>query len=382
MKRLSKPTPRAIDQFLAFLSNESGMLSYEDMTRKALEMGYEPNDLIDASLGSIKYEKSKANLENPLDEILNKVYSQDKTPGQRFIIDPQDVNSKKAKDILNYLEKNKLEGIAVSEDFGTGRSLPKFMALKNAKDDIEKLKSISIGGHEIKHLEDYFIRPDIRNYVEDPFKKGHHAKGIYEVDELNREVKNLPQDEKAVKEILKQSKKSYLKPGVFTKLRGIFGPLANAYGVYSALKAKDAKAAMLEGAALVDPSGIADAAAETNRRLGMSEEEQKEASKQDFYSAMPAEIADEYRMMDQLEKAKEPPKRFNKIKTKLDPGIRPDSDYAKELLNKEPVKEIVAPVEEINPEDLGEKPSPDLEEMDNVKNLKEYLDKKKKQLGY
>ena len=382
-KRLSKPTPKAIDQFLAHLTNESGILSYEDMARKAMEMGYEPNDLIDASLGSIKYDKSGASLEKPLEDILNDIYSKDKVPGQRFIIDPQDVNSKKAKEILQLLQRQNLEGVAVSENFGTGRSLPRFIALKNAKDDLDKLKAISIGGHEIKHLEDYFIRPDIKNYVEDPFKKGHHAKGIYEVDELNREVKNLPEDEKVIKEVLKQNKKNYLKPGLFTKLRGYFGPLANAYGVYSALKAKDSKAAALEAAALVDPTGVADAAAEVNRRLGMSKEEQEESIKEDFYSGMPEEIANEYRMMDQLKKLEEPPKKFKTIKKVLDPGIRPDSDYAKEILSQEvPLEEIAPPVEKINPSDLGERISPDLEEMDNVKTFKEYLDKKKKQFGY
>ena len=313
IKRFSEITPKSIDKFNAFIAN-SPMVSYKDLVDKAIEMGHNPQDLIDAALGSVKYEKSRANLEDPIEDILNSVYENDPTPGNRYVLNPSDVVTKKGKQVAKTLKNNL--GIASGLNYGKSRTIPNYVVIKKPTDDIiEKLQSIAHGGHELRHNEDFLIRPNIDTKVNDPYKKGHHHKGIYEPDELIREVKNLPKDEKAAQEILKQSKKMGLSSSIFTRLRSLLGPVSAGIGAYSALKSGDALAAGLEAASLVDPTGISDAAAEVNRRLKMSPEERKETSKEDFYSAMPLDIQNEQRLLDSLQDQNST--KFKKIKNKI-----------------------------------------------------------------
>lgn len=292
-------------------------ISSEDLIRKARELGYDAGDLIDATLGSVKYEKSKANLSKPLEDVLNDIFETDPTPGKRYVIDPSEAISPRGKDVAKALEGNL--GVATSLNIGKPRALPDYVAVRPAKTDLEKLKGISHAGHELKHQVDYLVRPDFKMEEKDPFKAGHHYKEIYEPSELIKEVKDLPKDEREIKEILNQSKKSFLKPSPFTKLRNIIGPLAAGAGLYSAMKSGDAMGASLEGAALLDPTGISDAAAEINRRLKMTPKEAKEAAREDKYSAIPGGPGPADIMLDQLEDIDEleMQKEIEKLKQKM-----------------------------------------------------------------
>ena len=272
------------------------------LMQKAQELGYNPRELVDTALGHVKLEKSSAKLsDNPVD-ILNAIYENDPTPGRRYVIDPSEAVSERGKQVAKSLEGN--VGISQSLNIGKSRSLPDFAAVKMPYNDIEKLKSIADAGHEIKHNTNFLTIPDLKIYNPNPYEEGHHWGPIYETSELNREVRNLPQNEKEVKEILKQSKKAGLKPSLFGRLLSLLGPVGAAIGGYSALKSGDALGAALNIGSAIDPTGVTDAAAEINRRVKMSPEEQEETAREDRYSAMPMDIANEQRMLDDLQSDK------------------------------------------------------------------------------
>lgn len=296
-KRLSTPKSKDIEEFLSFIANNPTADS-EQLMRKSLEMGFSPREMIDLSLGAVKYEKSKANLDKPIVDILNDIYEDDPTPGRRYVIEPSEAISKKAKEISENLGGN--IGIAASLDIGRPRQLPDYSVVKEAYGENEKLKRIADAGHELQHQKDALIRPGFIMKDDRPYKKGHHYGDIYETSELLREAKDLPKDEKVVKEILKRSKSSGLKPSAFTKLRSLLGPLATGAALYSALESKDVPAAVLSGASLVDPTGISDAALEVKRRLDLKPEERMKQVEEDLLLGMPPEVADEQKLFRKL----------------------------------------------------------------------------------
>lgn len=297
-KTMKKADMTGIDKIIAEIANNP-TISSEALIRKAMELGYDPTDLIDAALGSVKYEKSKASLQKPIEDILNDVFEKNLTPGKRYVIDPSEATSRRGKEVAKALGEDL--GVSVSIDTGKSRSIPDYVAVRPSYSDLEKLKNIAHAGHEIEHTTDFLIRPNNVIKTTTPYKKGHHFKEIYEPAELIREVKNLPQDEKVAKEILKQSKKAGLKPHIFSKLRSVLGPLATGVGVYSALKSGDVAGAILNAGALLDPTGVLDAAAEVKDRLNMSPKEQKQINKEDKYSAMGSALSPSDIMLDQLE---------------------------------------------------------------------------------
>jgi hypothetical protein len=253
-KRFSNITPKAVDQFSSYIAN-TPLVQYEDLVNKALEMGYDPNELIDASLGSVKYEKSGASLKSSLEDVLNSVYEKDPTPGKRYVINPADAVSDKAKQIAKNIEGSVGFASALPSK---RRALAEYAAVTSRGTDLEKLKAISDAGHELQHLKDFLVRPDFRPKTEQSFKAGHHFKDIYEPTELIREVKGLPEDEKLTKEILKQSKKSGLKPSLFTKLRSLVGFIPGLAAAGLAAYAPESKAAQVPSKILEegDPSSL------------------------------------------------------------------------------------------------------------------------------
>jgi hypothetical protein len=317
VKRFSPITPRAVSQFTDYVAN-TPMVTNKDLFRKAIEMGYNPTDLIDASLGNIRYEKSSASLKSNLEDILNDVYEKDPTPGKRYVLDPSEAISERAKDVAKNLGKDL--GVAKSLNFGRSRSLPDYAAVSNRYTDLEKLKAISDAGHELQHQVDFLIRPDMKMETEFPFRQGHHFGNIYETSELIREAKDLPRNQKELDEIVKQSKKAGLKPSTFGRLfslLGKVGPIGAGVSALAALKSGDVGAAALNAASAVDPTGISDAALEVKNRLKMNPEEQEEIAKEDIYSAMPMDIANEQRMLDDLDKYDDKGNKFKKIREKV-----------------------------------------------------------------
>lgn len=261
MKSYKPITRKSVDEFISHIAN-TPLIDQEEVIRKAAELGHNPYDLIDAALGSVKYEKSSATMDQPLEDILNAIYEKDPTPGKRYVVDPLDVVSPKGKQVAKDLEKNL--GIATSLNIGKPRSLPDYSAVRQRKDALSKLQSISHAGHELEHQKDWITRPDFKVKTDNPFAIGHHYKNIYEPSELIREVKDLPQDEKVVKEILKQSKSAGLKPHLFKKLRTVLGPLATAASALGALSASDVAGAATD---IVVPGGV--------EELGRSEEQEQ-----------------------------------------------------------------------------------------------------------
>lgn len=202
-KRLSKDYNKsAVDALSAFIANNP-TVQYEDLVRKSLELGHDPASLIDQTLGSVLVDKNNLNLEKSSEDLLNELYSEDPTPGDRYIIDPNKVKSKKAKQVAADL--GTADGVAVANRTKS-RGVPDFVALRDAKTELEKLNMLTGGGHEFKHIEDWMIRPGF-NAVGSFGEKGHHyGPGTYESQELTRVVRDLPPDEKVAKEIAKRTK--------------------------------------------------------------------------------------------------------------------------------------------------------------------------------
>jgi hypothetical protein len=300
---MKKADTAGINKLINYVTNNPTVTS-EEMLRKAIELGYEPGDLIDKALGSVKYEKSGANLSKNLEDILNDVYQNDPTPGDRYVVDPMETRYPKSKEFAKNLRG--LLGYQTNVDTGKSRKKPKEVVVRNMWDDLGKLQGISSAGHELKHSVDDLIRPGFYPKTDDSFKPGHHYGDIYETSELVREVKDLPENDKVTKEIKKQSKKLNLKaPSPFRRLLSILGPVGASIAAGYSLKSGDAMGAGLNLASAIDPTGISDTALEVKNRLAIKDpEEIEKLMLEDKYSAMPGGPSPSDIMLDQLKNYK------------------------------------------------------------------------------
>lgn len=319
-KAISDPAEvrRDIEKLKSYIANNSALES-EDILRKARELKYNPRNLIVPALGSIQLDKSSANLSEDLEDILNKVEeTQHATiPGDRYIVNPETkLYGSRSREVAKDLGTDSA-GVAVGRKFGNEpRFSPDFMALLDAKTELGKLDALGIRPHEVGHAEQFMIIPEFKP-TGHSFQEGHHAgKGIFEANELIREAKDLPRNQKELDEIKKQAARMGGKFQPWRRLMSVLshiGPVGAGLGAAAALKSGDVPAAVLHGASAIDPTGISDAALEVKNRLQMSPEESNQQLKEDQYSAMPLDIANEQRMLDELEK----PNRFNKLKEKV-----------------------------------------------------------------
>jgi hypothetical protein len=203
-KRLSSDFNKgAVDALSAFIANNP-TAQYEDLVRKSLELGYNPATLIDNALGSVITDKQGLNLSKSTDSLLNEVYEKNPIPGDRYIIDPNNIKSKKAKQVASDLGSS--EGIAVAtREKGLSRGTPEFVAVKDAKDELGKMGMITSAGHELKHPENWMTRPDFNSKGSFGDVGHHYGPGTFESQELIKQVRDLPDDEKLAKEILKRA---------------------------------------------------------------------------------------------------------------------------------------------------------------------------------
>jgi hypothetical protein len=227
-KRLSiKPTKRARDALTAYIANNPGV-QYEDLVRKSLELGYEPSKLIDETLGSVIVDKEGLNLQKPLVDLLNETYESNRVPGYRYVVDPNDVKSATGKEIAKALEGS--HGISSGWRWeGASRGHPDFVAVEDAKDEIGKMVGLVSGGHEIKHTENRMIRPNFKSTGMAGEIGHHYGSGTFEAEDLVKRVRDLPDDEKVTKEILKRAK-GFDTPS-FIKLRSLAPMLAKGAAV-------------------------------------------------------------------------------------------------------------------------------------------------------
>ncbi len=248
-KKLSKdPNSKAIDALISYISNNPEV-QYEDLVRKSLELGQEPRTLIDRALGSVIVDKGGLNLKKPTVDLLNEVYESNPVPGYRYVVDPNNVKSATGKEIAKDLMGS--EGIASGWRYkGESRGKPDFIAIEDAKDELSKMKALVAGGHELKHTEDRMIRPNFKS-IGEAGEIGHHqGPGTFEAQNLIKQVRDLPEDEKVVKEILKRSK-GLDKPS-FKVLRGI-PYVGTALAGAAALSSPDASAAAMD---MAIPGGL------------------------------------------------------------------------------------------------------------------------------
>jgi hypothetical protein len=244
-KRLKETDTAGINKILQLIASNP-LISSEELVLKAREMGYSPEDLIDKALGSVKYEKSGANLSKPLVDILNEIYQDDPTPVNRYVLNPFSPNltSEKAKKYAEaFIDDPRLLGLETDLDLGRSRRLPYDVIVRDRKGDLPKLQGITVGGHELRHGVDSLIRPSFESQG-NAFQPKHHFGDIYETSELIREAKDLPPDSKVLKEIQKQASKNFLNKKVrpFTKLMGLLPVGAGVAGLLAGASAEDALA--------------------------------------------------------------------------------------------------------------------------------------------
>jgi len=327
----NKSTYKDIQKIQSMIANDPSMDSAK-LLSEVIKMGYEnPGPIIDAALGSIKIDKSGAPITADITDILNQVYADDPTPGKRYVVNPykESAIGTKAKSVIKNLQDefgDVDQGVALrNTDRVKGRAIPKYLAIPdpsfyrdyyNLSDELSKLLSVSAGGHEIKHGSDWLIYPNFDPKVSSPHKEGHHAKGIYETDELIRESRDLPVDKKTTEEIAKQSKKLGIKPSLFTRLLSYGGFIGPAVGAGLALKSGDTLAAALHGAAAIDPVGVADAVLDVKNRIEKRHDPEfsKETAREDKYNAMGHAMSPSDTMLDQLEDIKEKEDKDKKMK--------------------------------------------------------------------
>lgn len=245
-KRVRETDTAGIDKIIKEIANNP-LISTEELIIKARELGYDPADLIDKALGSVKYEKSSADLSKSLEDILNTVYENDPTPVNRYIIDPtsKKLVSPKAKNYAaKFTEDPNLLGFETNLDLGKSRKLPEDVVVKNMTGDMGKLQALTIAGHEIKHAENDLIRPNFKSQG-NAFQPNHHYGDVYETSELVREVQGRPVDTKVINEIRKQASKNFLNKKVrpFTKLMSML-PVAG--GIATALAAGNVEDALAD----------------------------------------------------------------------------------------------------------------------------------------
>lgn len=202
-KRLTKKYNKsAVDALSAFIANNP-TVQYEDLVRKSLELGHDPSVLIDQALGSVLADRNNLNLGKSSEDLLNELYSDNPMPGDRYVIDPNNIKSKRAKQVAADL--GTAEGVAVANRLKS-RGTPDFVALRDAKTELEKLTLLPSAGHEFRHTQDWMIRPGFNSIGEFGDQGHHYGPGTYESQELTRVVRDLPADEKVAKEVAKRVK--------------------------------------------------------------------------------------------------------------------------------------------------------------------------------
>jgi len=231
-KRPSPVNTKAIDEMIAHIAN-TPLIERDEVIRKAKEMGYSPSELMDASLGSVMLDKRGGDISGEMEDVLNRIYSEDPTPGTRSIVDPATARSKLGKELAKRLEG----GLGMQTGFAEKNNLfiPEHTIIKEpGKDLIEKLKAITHAGHELKHGSEYlgsgYTEGDPRSY-----KLTHHAQGIYEPDTLIKEIKNTNDRTKEYEMLTKRARAAGVKPSQFIKLLGMLNPLSIASQGVSAL---------------------------------------------------------------------------------------------------------------------------------------------------
>jgi hypothetical protein len=257
-KRLSKDADtKAVNALTSYIANNPGV-QYEDLVRKSLELGQEPSILIDRALGSVIVDKGGLNLKKPTVDLLNETYESNPVPGYRYVVDPSNVKSAIGKEIAKDLEGS--HGVASGWRYkGESRGKPDFIAIEDAKDELGKMQALVAGGHEFKHTEDRMIRPHFKSAGKTGELRHHYGSGTFEADDLIKKVRDLPDDERVLKEIAKRSK-GLDKPS-FRVLKAI-PYVGTALAGAAALSSPDASAAAAD---LAIPGGL--------ESLGPSEED-------------------------------------------------------------------------------------------------------------
>lgn len=221
-KRLeTKANQQAVDALIAYINANPGVQN-QDLIRKSMELGYDPRELISHALGSVKVDKTGANLSKPLEDVLNTVFEKDATPGERIVVDPSSVESAKGKKIASDLKGG--YGYAEGMRSPGGIILPERMVVEDAKTELDKLRRTSTGGHELRHSVDGLVRPGFEPTTEASFKPGHHYGDIYEPSELLREVRGIPEAPQVAEQVNKASQKHKLRPSEFKRVAAVSGP--------------------------------------------------------------------------------------------------------------------------------------------------------------
>lgn len=363
MDRLKKIDTIGIRKLQKWI-DETPEATQADIAEYARRMGYDSADLLPTTLGATLLEKRNQKLSTPFSELLQNIFSDDLTPGGRFVIDPDNVKTKEGVKIAERFKKNPgLQGFA---EYGTikmnGKEIriPTRTIVKEptSGNPFEILKQIGVQGHEFPHSENIILSNKSfphREFIEN-FEKlgkrapiagqpGHHfgkSGDIIEAKLLQQLIRDLydpeiNQIEAGRRELSKklnelnldkysEKDRSYLdslRTGLkinpnFKKLMAVLGPAGALMSAGSDASEGKYGTAALKALSAFDPTGLSDAAVDINERLNMSPEELKQQLREDKYKAMPIGLdspADI--MLDQLEDELDIQKEREKQKRKL-----------------------------------------------------------------
>lgn len=221
----------AAEKLISYIMSNPGV-QHEDLVRKALELGHDPRNLIAQALGTIKIDKAGVSLDRPLEDILNEVYSDDTTPGKRYVIDPNNVQTPTGKKVAK--ELGDMYGVATGYRDNKGLITPDYYAIQDAKDEMGKIMRVPTGGHELRHGKDYLSTPDFEPTENRAYRSGHHYGDVYETSELIREARDLPENKTMLDRVKKAASNLNLPaPGAFKKIAGI-APILGKVGLATA----------------------------------------------------------------------------------------------------------------------------------------------------
>lgn len=357
MSRLKEVDRYGIQKLISYIA-ANPTATQLDIAKYAENLGYDSKYLIPTALGSVLSEKNNVKLDKSLQEILEKTYDLDVTPGKRTIIDPDDIKTLEGREIAKKYKLNPdLLGEAEYGDIiinGKKINVPIRTILRDAKDPIQKLRQIGVQKHEQEHFLDVLTEPEFIAKFEKLIKekkapsageKGHHfgQPVSIEAKRLQEEVRDLPEDNRINKaeaqrrslrdkletiDLEKFDKKdrdyiNTLKSGLkinpkFSKLMAVLGPVGALMSAGSEASEGKYGSAALKAASAIDPIGVADAALTIKERLEKSPEERKEQLREDKYTAMPAGLDSPADIiLDKLEDEIDVEKEIKKTKQRL-----------------------------------------------------------------
>lgn len=215
-------------KLIAKVANSPG-ITHEDIMRYAAELkAKNPNQLIDEALAEVLLEKSGANMSDPFVDMINKANKDNPIGIDKYIIDPDNAKSPRAKELLSKLNPDEY----AASFFDKNDMTPLHISLKKPKSEYGKAMGLVTDSHENDHILNALTDPSFMSKG-DAGQIGHHiGKGTSETQSLISNARDLPMDEKILQVATKRANKLGIGKKLAQEIPGIAG-LAAGLGMAS-----------------------------------------------------------------------------------------------------------------------------------------------------